>query len=310
MLTSADVLDMSEFEDSGIVMGFGYVGMELVPYLAEAGEMNLTVIEHDSRPIDEADPPFGSALMEHYRDAFDVTILTQTDEKEIEATADGGVRMTVEKSGNTRVIEADQLFGFTGRRPAVDTLNIDSAGLVPQQGWVESTMQSRENEHVFVVGDANGHEPVLHVAKEHGAIAASNIRSHVAGEPLEAYENTHHHVAFTGLGVLPFARVGHSVESAQKAGIEHISVTRQAASDGVFKSKNVPAGLGRLVVGTDGTILGWQGLHYHADVMAKTMQIAVEMGLDVESVPDRAYHPTTPEILDGLFRAATEELHR
>jgi dihydrolipoamide dehydrogenase len=32
------------------------------------------------------------------------------------------------------------------------------------------------------------------------------------------------------------------------------------------------------------------------------------MGLDVREIPDRAYHPTTPEILDGLFREAADEL--
>jgi len=55
-------------------------------------------------------------------------------------------------------------------------------------------------------------------------------------------------------------------------------------------------------------VLGYQGLHYHADAMAKTMQVVVEMELDVREVPDRAYHPTTPEILDGLFRDAAAEL--
>jgi dihydrolipoamide dehydrogenase len=42
--------------------------------------------------------------------------------------------------------------------------------------------------------------------------------------------------------------------------------------------------------------------------MAKTMQVAVEMALDVREIPDRAYHPTTPEILDGLFTQAAGEL--
>ena len=87
--------------------------------------------------------------------------------------------------------------------------------------------------------------------------------------------------------------------------------TRQASDDGVFKSKDVPEGLAKLVVDReDGTVLGYQGLHYHADTMAKTLQIVVEMGLDVREIPDRAYHPTLPEILDGLFRetaAAVEE---
>jgi len=73
----------------------------------------------------------------------------------------------------------------------------------------------------------------------------------------------------------------------------------------VFKTKAVPEGLATLVVGTDGTVLGYQGLHYHADAMAKTMQLAVEMGLDVREIPDRSYHPTTPEIIDGLLRQAS-----
>jgi dihydrolipoamide dehydrogenase len=76
----------------------------------------------------------------------------------------------------------------------------------------------------------------------------------------------------------------------------------------VFKTKLTPRGRASLVVATDGTVLGYQGLHYHADVMAKTMQVVVEEGMDVRSIPDRAYHPTTPEILDGLLRAAAERL--
>jgi pyruvate/2-oxoglutarate dehydrogenase complex dihydrolipoamide dehydrogenase (E3) component len=306
--TSADVLDATEFGDSGIVMGFGYVGMELVPYLAEAGGMDLTVVEHDARPLDEADPPFGDELLDYYRGSFDITVLTETHERRVEPTDDGGVRMTVEKDGENRIVEADQLFAFTGRRPALDRLGFAATGLNPGPGWVTDTMQTRNDERVFVVGDANGKEPILHVAKEQGFTAAANIRAHRDGEPLETYENVHHHVVFSGLGVLPYARVGHSAESARDAGVDHIVVTRNASGDGVFKSKNVADGLGRLVVGTDGTVLGWQGLHYHADAMAKTMQVVVETGLDVRELPDRAYHPTTPEILDGLFREAAAEL--
>ena len=165
-------------------------------------------------------------------------------------------------------------------------------------------MQARDDERVFVAGDANGKEPILHVAKEQGFTTAENVTRHRDGEPLVEYTNTHHHVVFSGLGVLPFARVGHSAESAQDAGLDHVVVTREAERDGVFKTKHIPEGLARLVVGTDGTVLGYQGLHYRADVMAKTMQIVVETGMDVRAVPDRAYHPTTPEILDGLVGEA------
>ncbi len=303
-VTSADVLDRTSFGDSGIVMGFGYIGMELVPYLSEAAGMDLTVIEHDARPLDEADDPFGDALLEYYREAFDIDVLTDTDEQRVEPTESGGVRLHVDRDGTDDTIEADELFAFTGREPSLDRLGIEETTLDPEPGWVEDSMQARDDERVFVAGDANGKEPILHVAKEQGFTTAKNIRRHRERDPLVEYTNVHHHVVFSGLGVLPFARVGHSAASAGEAGIDHVVVTREAASDGVFTTKNVPEGLARLVVGPDGTVLGYQGLHYHADAMAKTMQVIVEMGLDVREVPDRAYHPTTPEILDGLFREA------
>ncbi|MEF8840844.1 MAG: NAD(P)/FAD-dependent oxidoreductase [Haloarculaceae archaeon] len=317
-MLSSDVLDATDLPDSVVVMGFGYVGMELVPYLAEAGRTDVTVVEHDARPLDEADPAFGDALLDLYRDAFDVEVLTHTYERSVEAT-DDGVRLHLERSEpddggvpEELAVEAERLVTFTGRRPSLDGLGLERAGLSPGEGWVEDTMQAAESDRVFVVGDANGREPVLHVAKEQGHRAAENVLRHARETPLEPYENVHHHVVFSGLATYPYARVGHSEASAREAGIEFEAVTRQASDDGVFETKAHPEGLASLVVGTDGTVLGYQGLHYHADVMAKTMQVVVETGMDVRDVPDRAYHPTTPEILDGLFREAADavDAHR
>ncbi|WP_135826847.1 dihydrolipoyl dehydrogenase family protein [Halorussus ruber] len=311
--TSADVLDATEFPDSGLVMGFGYVGLEMVPYLAEAAEMDLTVVEHDDYPLDEADEEFRKAMLDIYREEFDVDVLTDTDEQSVEETADGGVRLRVKRRDQRETVEADELFLFTGRRPAVDRLGLENTPLEPGAGWVGDTMQARDAERIFVPGDVNGHEPILHVAKEQGFLTAENVLRHREGEALEPYRNTHHHVVFSGLGVYPFARVGVSeselVREDRHEGRDYVAVTREASTDGVFKTKATPRGLAKLVVDADdGTVLGYQGLHLHADVMAKTMQVAVEMGLDVREIPDRAYHPTTPEILDGLIREASAEL--
>jgi len=309
-MTSADVLDATELPDSGIVMGFGYIGMELVPYLAEAGGMDLTVIEHDARPIDEADPEFGDAAREIYEDNWDVEIPTNCYECELEATDDGGVRLHVEfDDGSEEQYEADQLFCFTGREPTLEGLGLERTSISTEGEWVADTMQTVDADHVYAVGDVNGKEPILHVAKEHGFTAAENILRQEAGQRPLPYENVHHHVIFSGLGVYPFARVGHSEESARAAGLDVVTATRQASDDGVFKSKAVSEGLSKLVVdAADGTVVGWQGLHYHADSFAKTLQVVVELGLDVREIPDRAYHPTLPENLDGLVRDCVAQL--
>ncbi|WP_129114561.1 dihydrolipoyl dehydrogenase family protein [Halegenticoccus tardaugens] len=307
-LTSADVLDATELPESGVVMGFGYVGVELVPYLVEAGVADLTVIEHDDRPLDEADPAYGDELLELYREEFGVEILTNATEEAVEPT-DDGVRLRVDVAGESRAIDAEALFLFTGRRPNLDGLELANASLSPGEGWVTDTMQAVDDERTFVVGDANGREPILHVAKEQGYKAAENLLAHARGEAPDPYENVHHHVIFSGAAVYPYVRVGHSVESAEEAGLDYVDVSRRAEDDGVFKTKNAPRGRASLVVDAeDGTVLGYQGLHYHADVMAKTMQVVVELGLDVRDLPNRAYHPTTPEILDALFRAASAKV--
>lgn len=306
-MTSADVLDATSFPDSGIVIGFGYVGIELLPYLSEAGGMDLTVIEHDDRPLAGHDAPFGDELLALYRETFGIDIRTNTREKALEPT-EQGVRLTVEEAGTTRTIDAEQLFVFTGRQPALSGLELEQTVIEPRGEWVQNTMQARDDEHTFIVGDANAKEPILHVAKEQGHRAADNILRHRDDRSLLPYENVTHRVVFAGLGVYPVVRVGHTAASADAAGIEHITVDRHASDDGVFTTKDVPEGLARLVVDTDGTVLGYQGLHYHADAMAKTMQVILENEMDIHAVPDRAYHPTTPEILDGLFQEAKQLL--
>jgi dihydrolipoamide dehydrogenase len=307
-MTSADVLDARSFGDTGVVMGFGTTGMEMVPYLAEAG-VDLTVIEHDAAPLDYADDEFGHELLELYREEFGVEILTHTYEQSVEGTEDGGVRLRVEgESGEKRAVEADDLYLFTGRKPNIEGLGLENAGVEPGRGWVDETLRVHDNPRFYAVGDVNSKEPVLHIAKQEGYHTAENIVAEAEGRRPRRFEFLKHRVTFTGLGVYPFARLGMTEEEARQRGIDYVKATRKAEDDGVFKTKDVPHGRAKLIVGTDGSVLGYQGLHYHADAMAKTMQVIMELDLDVRDLPDRAYHPTTPEILDGLFRETAEKI--
>lgn len=126
VLTSADVLDRTAFGDSGVVMGFGYIGLELVPYLSEAAGMDLTVVEHDARPLDGGDDPFGDALLEYYREAFDIEVLTRSHEKRIESTgggASGSTSITTARKRQSRPIscsrspaDGPRLIGWDSKR--------------------------------------------------------------------------------------------------------------------------------------------------------------------------------------------------
>lgn len=246
--------------------------------------------------------------MDLYRKEFDVEILTETREKSLEPT-DTGVRLRVERDEDEQTLEADQLFLFTGRRPAVSDLGLENTEIDPKEGWVTETMQTIADPQVYVVGDATGKEPLTHVAKEQAEQAAANIRADIADGDLETWDSLTHRVMFSGLGVYPFARLGLTVEEAEEQGYDCVTVTRRVRDDGIFRIKHVPYGLAKLVVDADdGTVLGYQGLHHDAEVMAKAMQIVIETGQDVRDVPDRSFHPTTPEVLDGLIQEASEQV--
>ncbi|CQH47589.1 bis-gamma-glutamylcystine reductase [Halobacterium hubeiense] len=301
---SRDVLDATEFPDSGVVMGFGYVGLELVPYLTEAAGMDITVVEHDDRPLDDYHPSFGEELLEMYREEFGVEVRTEVREERVES-AENGVRVHLDDGS---VAEGDQLFLFTGREPSFPD-GVERTALSTEQGWVGDTMQAVDDDRVFVVGDAVGDRMLLHTAKEEGYLAGRNISHRETGEPLEEYDPLAHKVMFSGAGVYPFASLGLTAEQARAKGHEIVTAQRDASDDGVFRAKVASRGTARLVVDADdGTVLGYHGLHYDADAMAKTMQVVLEAEMDVRELPDRAYHPTTPEILDGLFRETAGQL--
>ncbi|MFW6153444.1 MAG: FAD-dependent oxidoreductase, partial [Halobacteriota archaeon] len=306
--TSADVLEMRSFPDRAIVIGLGYIGLELVPYLAEVGGSEVIAIDRNERPLSAADPVFGDTIVELYRDAFDAELLMNAEATEVGSTTNG-IELTVEVDGTEHRVTGDQLFVFAGRTPSLDDVGLDALGIDARRPLVDATLRTEAHPHILVVGDANGREPVLHVAKEEGIAAARNIERAESGRSPMRYEPTVHRIVFSGLAIYPYARLGHTRTSAQRHGIEPLVVTREASDDGVFKTKGVPEGLASLVVDADdGRIIGYQGLHHHADVFAKTLQVIIETGLRVDEVPDRAYHPTTPELLDGLVRAAKDAL--
>lgn len=307
--TSADVLDMTAFPERAVIIGFGFIGIELAPYLAEVGRSTVTVIDRNSHPLSEVDPAFGQALQSLYTDAFGITLETGATPTRIDKDGADIIVTFEDEQGAERDVYGDALFTFTGRRPAIDRLDLSAAGIHVDSTWVDDTLATRDRPHIFVAGDANGREPILHVAKEEGIVAARNVIASVRGDPTESYRPIVHRIAFAGLGEVPYARVGHTDASARAAGFDPVTVTRHASDDGVFLVKGVPEGLAALVVDDQSRrVLGYQGLHHHADVFAKTLQVIVANELTVDVIPDRAYHPTTPELLDGLIREACDAL--
>lgn len=305
-LTSSDVLQMTDLPESVIIMGFGTIGLEMSAYLASAG-VDVTVIEHDKSPLDKASDDFGSEIIDIYESEFDIDIRTNTYEKSIESM-ENGIKLHVDVDKQHNTLRAERLCLFTGRTPNIDNLSIEKAGVSPTGDWITDSLRVKGTDSVYAAGDVTGDRMILHIAKEQASLAVDNIVRDINSQSENLYDSPSHTVYFCGDGKYPYARFGITGDKA-KEDPDLISVHREASDDGIFKLKEAPYGIAKLVLDRDtGVVKGYEGLHLHSDVMVKSMQIIIENNMDVRDIPSRAYHPTTPELIDGLIREARKEV--
>ncbi|MDY6764307.1 MAG: dihydrolipoyl dehydrogenase, partial [Halobacteria archaeon] len=179
VLNSREALDLEEAPDRLVVVGAGYIGMELSTVFAKLGT-DVTVVEmlEDvlpgyesdlSRPVKKRanelgiDFHFGQKAKEWYRNDEGITVVTENEE------------------GETSDFDCDKVLVAVGRQPVTDTLNIENAGLeTNENGFLEIDDRARTSEeHIFAVGDVAGEPMLAHKASREGIVAAEVI----AGEP-------------------------------------------------------------------------------------------------------------------------------
>jgi dihydrolipoamide dehydrogenase len=305
-LTSSDILQMTDLPESVIVMGFGTIGLEMSAYLASAG-VDVKVVEHDKSPLDEASDDFGFEILDIYEDKFDIDIRTNTYEESIESTVNG-VKLHIDGDNGYDTLDAERLCLFTGRVPNVDNVSIENAGVSPTGDWLTDSLRVKGTDSVYAAGDVTGDRMILHIAKEQASLAVDNIIKNMNSQDENSYESPEHLVYFCGNGKYPYARFGATGDMATNDP-DLVSVHRDASDDGIFNLKEASYGIAKLVVDRNtGVVKGYEGLHLHSDVMVKSMQIVIENNMDVRDIPSRAYHPTTPELMDGLIREAKDKV--
>lgn len=223
-----------------IVLGGGVVGVELAQAWSTLGS-SVTVIEAAPRLLGREEE-FAADLVRGSLEERGVTVATGS--PAVDVARNGAVTVTLESG---RSFYGDELLVAVGRRPATRDLGLETIGLEPGR-FVEVDESLRVADHgwLYAIGDANGRALLTHMGKYHGRIAADVILGRdarlepLAGGPLAP------RVVFTEPQV---AAVGHTLASAQEAGIEAsaVDVETSSVAAGSFYGRNAP-GISRLVV--------------------------------------------------------------
>ena len=209
-LTSTSALELQELPKSLLVIGGGYIGCELTQMFARAG-VNVTMTTR-SHLLSDGEPEISEALTQFLRDEG-IAILDDLSYDHIEQTP-GGVALSIQKEGRLQVIEAEQVMVASGRKPNIEGLGLEEAGVaLNERGGIKIDDRMRTSTPgVYAAGDITAVDQFVYMAAYGAKIASQNALN---GDGFR-YDNTAMPaVVFTDPQV---ATVGLTQERAQSLG--------------------------------------------------------------------------------------------
>jgi pyruvate/2-oxoglutarate dehydrogenase complex dihydrolipoamide dehydrogenase (E3) component len=164
--TNEDATRTHEIPSSLAVMGSGPVGAELAQFFARMGS-KVTVIERGPRILGRVHEEAAEVVAGVFRDeGIDIRAGVAVERVE------PGVRVTL---SDRSTVEAEKLLVATGRRPHVQGLGLEDAGVAVGPHGIEVDERMRAAENVWAIGDVTGIALFTHVGKYQARVAAADI---------------------------------------------------------------------------------------------------------------------------------------
>ena len=290
--SSTDALKPTKLPKRMIVIGGGYIGLELGLVYHKLGT-EVRVLEFMDRvlPGMEADlsKEMGRSLK---KKKMPVHLKTKAvGYKKVK----GGLEVTAEVDGKTQTFECDVVLSCVGRFPNGKDLGLESAGVeVTDRGFVNVDHKRQTNvPGIYAIGDVAGQPMLAHKGSHEGLVAAAAI----AGDQGAAYDPACiPAVIFTDPEI---ASVGLSVDEAKEAGFDPVEGKFPFAASGRAMSLNETEGWVKVVSdkATD-KVLGVHMIGPEVTELIAEGALAIEMGATVGDLAATIHaHPTLPEAM-------------
>ena len=292
VMDSTAALSLPEIPDTLLVVGGGYIGLELGTVYAALGSQ-VTVVEMLPQILTGVERELVRVLQRSLRSRL-AAIHVNTAVVSAEDTNDG-IRVTLrDPEGVERVETFDRVLAATGRRPNSRGLGLErTKAHIDERGFVETDLQRRTAEPaVFAIGDVAGEPMLAHKATAEAAVAIDAICDRPTSfEPLAvpAVIFTDPEIAWCGL----------SESEAAALDIEATTVNFPWAALGRASTAGRNDGLTRIVIEQETErVLGVQVVGAGAGELIGEGVLAVELGARASDLAEAIHaHPTLSESL-------------
>lgn len=301
-MTHIELLDLERLPEHLIVMGGGYVGLELSQAMRRFGA-RVTIIEHGAQLAPREDPDIGDALLELFRDEG-IEVLLNASVIRVEGTSGKLVRVHTKDAGGVKILEGTDLLAATGRTPNTDRLGLEKAGIaLAEHGFIKVDEHLRTTApNVWAMGDCAGSPQFTHVAFDDFRVVHSDLTG--------GHRTTRNRlVPFCMFTDPELARVGRNEIEARRDGLDYRLAKLPIGE--ILRTRTVSERRGimkMLIAKSSDEILGFTAFGFDASELMAVAQTAMAGKLPYTVLRDALFtHPTISEgfnVMLGEFEAA------
>jgi dihydrolipoamide dehydrogenase len=284
IISSDDVFSLAEQPSSLLIVGGGYIAVEMAALFAKLGT-KVTIIYRGERLLKSMDSDLGEAASKGMK-RLGVEVLFNS-----QITSVSGNEARVSTGNSERSLGFDKILVAAGRTPHFDGIGLEKTGAkLGEDGLiaVDSSMKTADD-NIYAVGDVVFGPQLAHKAFRQGKIAAEAI----AGQK-STYDNNA--IPMVVFAEPELASVGLTAEEATKQGYKVKVGKMPLTASGRAKSMGKKEGFVKIVADESGTVLGVHIAGAEAGTMIAEGALAIEMGARLEDLAATIHaHPTMPE---------------
>ncbi|MFP4094829.1 MAG: dihydrolipoyl dehydrogenase [Cyclobacteriaceae bacterium] len=303
IITSTEALELQQIPKHLMIIGGGYIGLELGSVYARLGA-KVTVLEYAERIAPLVDITMSKELMKSLKKLkFDFKLRHKV--TSVENTGKEVVVKAEDKKGEEVEVKGDICLVSVGRKPYTDGLGLENIGLeVNKQGKIEVDDHLKTKiDNIYAIGDVIDKGPMLaHKAEEEGVFVAETL----AGQKPHVNYLLIPSVIYTWPEV---ASVGYTEEQLKEQGKKYKSGSFPFKASGRARASMDTEGLVK-VLADDETdeILGVHMIGPRAADMIAEAVVAMEYRASAEDISRMSHaHPTFTEAMKEACLAATED---
>ena len=297
-LTHVEALELDQVPEHLIVLGGGYVGLELAQAFRRFGS-RVTVVERNGALIHREDADVTEGVTQLFQDEG-IEVQTGTAIVGVEGTSGQSIRVRTSRGE----IPGTHLLVAGGRTPNTDGIGLDKAGVeIDERGHVKVNERLQTTaKDVWAGGDCAGSPYFTHIGENDFQVILANLSG---GNRV----TTGRQVPFCLFTDPEVARVGLSEpRGARRRGVAYRLATMPMAA--VLRTRTLAETRGflkALIEKGGDRILGFTGFGFEVGEIMPAVQVAMAADLPYTALRDAVWtHPTMGEGLGGLFGAVPE----